>query len=116
MGITPGTDYSFAYLSPETFVPAAAQGIIAVEGKPNTPIAEIVEKINHQPTNICFRCEREVLSILGADCHQSVGIYSYMQHEAFTISGFIGDSGIKTITGATAEAETAAKKLAGELL
>lgn len=115
LDITPNKRCTFTYLAPETFVPAAAQGIIAIEGKPNTPIAEVIEKINHQPTNLCFQCEREVLSILGADCHQSVGVYSFINQEHFTISGFIGNSGIKTVTTPLANAKSAAKELAGEL-
>ncbi|MGE4215204.1 MAG: hydroxymethylbilane synthase [Anaerotignaceae bacterium] len=116
LGITPDNGYNFQHLNPSTFIPAAAQGIIAVEGKSDSPIAKIVEKINHTPTNICFNCEREVLSLLGADCHQSVGVYSYIDHGNITISAFIGNSGIKTITMPLADAKKAATQLAGELL
>lgn len=116
LGITPNNGYIFQNLNPVTFVPAAAQGIIAVEGKPNTEISAIVEKINHAPTNISFNCEREVLSLLGADCHQSVGVYSYIENEMFTISGFIGNSGVKTVTMPLSQAKNAATQLAGELL
>ncbi|MDD3569977.1 MAG: hydroxymethylbilane synthase [Lachnospiraceae bacterium] len=116
LGITPNNGYIFQHLNPSTFVPAAAQGIIAVEGKPNSEVSAIVEKINHAPTNISFNCEREVLSLLGADCHQSVGVYSYIENETFTISGFIGISGVKTVTMPLSQAKNAATKLAGELL
>ena len=116
LGITQDNGYIFQHLNPSTFVPAAAQGIIAVEGKPNTEISAIVEKINHTPTNISFTWEREVLSLLGADCHQSVGVYSYIENESFTISGFIGNSGIKTVTMPLSQGKNAAKQLAGELL
>lgn len=116
LGITANDGYSFTYLDSNIFIPAAAQGIIAIEGKSDTPIAKLVEKMNHIPTNISFNCEREVLSLFGASCHESVGVYSYINNGNITISAFIGNSGIKTVTTSLAEAKTATLKLAGELL
>ena len=108
--------YSLHYLNPMEFIPAAAQGIIAVEGKMGSKVSEMLKKISHKETEISFKAERLVLRLMGADCHEAVGVYSFIEGEEIFISGFLGTSGIKSVKGKTKDWERVARSLAEELI
>ncbi len=112
-----GSDmYFFQHLDPCEFIPAAAQGIIAVEGKADSPVYDVIKKISHNETEISFKTERLVLNLIGADCHEAVGIYSFIENEDIFIYGFLGNSGIKAVRGKVKEWESLARALAEELI
>lgn len=77
MGITEEDGYAFRILSPEEFLPAACQGIIVAEGKPE--LAEFVEKMTDTETKYLFETEREVLMQLNADCSEPVAAFAELQ-------------------------------------
>lgn len=60
--------FDFYPLSPEVFLPAACQGIIAVEAGRHSPAAALCRQITDSDTELCFQVERRLLSCLGADC------------------------------------------------
>ena len=68
MGITEADGYTFRVLSTEEFLPAACQGIIVAEGRPE--LAELAGKMTHEETKWVFETEREVLMLLNADCSE----------------------------------------------
>lgn len=63
--------FDFYPLSPELFLPAACQGIIAVEAVEETEVVKICEKITDGETALCFTAEREALAQLSADCSET---------------------------------------------
>lgn len=75
------SQFSAVPFSPESFLPAPCQGIIAVESGANSPAAELCRGITHAPTEICFRAERAVIKLLGADCTTPLGAYSELHGE-----------------------------------
>ena len=68
------------------FLPAPCQGIIAVQTRKNSPESEIVQKISHKDTMLCFETERKVMEILGADCSVPLGVYSYIVNGYISLS------------------------------
>lgn len=74
LGIQEGDTYTFHMLSTEEFLPAACQGIIAVEGEKKWH--NFLDKINHIPTFLIFETERKVLSSLNADCSEPVAVFA----------------------------------------
>jgi len=61
------------------FLPAAGQGAVAMEvRKGDTAIVEILQKVNHEPTQIRVAAEREFLRLLDAGCHTPVGVWSIL--------------------------------------
>ncbi|MCQ4726515.1 uroporphyrinogen-III C-methyltransferase [Anaerotignum faecicola] len=98
MGID-GGKYSIEKLDVSRFVPAAAQGIIAVEGRTEGVVYETVSAISHYETNVCFNTEREILRLLGADCHAAAGVHAVTEGENITVNAFYGESGVITVSG-----------------
>ncbi len=63
-----------AILSAAEMLPAATQGIIAIEIREgDARIRSLLAPINHQPTAICASAERALLETLNGDCRTPVG-------------------------------------------
>ena len=61
--------------SPEEFLPAGGQGIIAIQVRRDDENAKsIVQVINDQNTLLCLEAEREFLRLLQGDCGSPVGV------------------------------------------
>jgi len=65
-----------ATFSTDEMIPAAGQGIIAIEtlrGK-----ASLVARVNHEPSAVAARCERGVLQKFGTvlDCYSPIAVFS----------------------------------------
>ncbi len=53
--------------------PAPAQGVIAIQVRQDSPLAELVAPSDHLPTRLCVEAEREVLRQLGGGCRLPLG-------------------------------------------
>lgn len=72
-------EYEFYPLSPEDFLPAACQGIIAVEAVRDSAAAAVCEEITDEETALCFLVEREALSLLSADCSEAAAAWCRLE-------------------------------------
>ncbi|MGB8453747.1 MAG: hydroxymethylbilane synthase [Anaerocolumna sp.] len=72
-------ELNFEYLNEDTFIPAAGQGIIAVEGRSEGSGIELLEAWHHTETMYCLETEREVLKLLNAGCSEPIGVYSNIE-------------------------------------
>ena len=88
MGITEQDGYAFRILSPEEFLPAACQGIIVAEGKPE--LAALVGQITHTETKYIFETEREVLKLLNAACSEPVAAFAEPKGEMMRLRALYG--------------------------
>ncbi len=79
LGLTGDKELHFHYLPTRDFIPAAGQGILAVEGRVGDKLAELVRQINDVNTEICLKTERKVLELMNAGCHEAIGVYSRME-------------------------------------
>jgi hydroxymethylbilane synthase len=60
--------------------PAAGQGIVALQArKDDWPTLELLRLVNHEPTWICARLEREFLRLLDGDCDLPVGVRTRLE-------------------------------------
>lgn len=57
------------------FVPAAAQGALAIQMREGDAMMPTVSRLNHLATQICTDAERMVLQRLGGGCHLPLGVY-----------------------------------------
>ncbi|MDD9951276.1 MAG: hydroxymethylbilane synthase [Zetaproteobacteria bacterium] len=65
-------------LDPAWFVPSPCQGILGLEMNVHNPwAAEVAAALNHRETARFAQVERQVLSLLGADCELPVGVHAY---------------------------------------
>ena len=70
-----GIDRPMYKLDRRVFIPAPAQGTIAVECRSDDDgNKRILEKLDHNPTRIAVEAERDIMRLMGAGCSAPVGI------------------------------------------
>lgn len=74
-------DFDFELLNINKLIPAACQGIIAIEAKKNFEFKNEILKINDENTFKQFKIEREILKNLQVNCSEINGIYSNFSDE-----------------------------------
>jgi len=84
-------------------------------------VAAIIRRLDHNQTRIAVETERAVLAELHGGCSIPLGVYAHISGDTITIDAMISDVDAKKYiklskTDAVGNAETCAKKLAGELL
>jgi len=81
-----------AYFSVEQMVPAAGQGIVAVEVL-RDEVAAAVAAISHAPSAVAARCERGVLQKFGTllDCYSAVAVHATVGEDEITVRAFFGE-------------------------
>jgi hydroxymethylbilane synthase len=77
-------------LDGELFVPAAGQGVIAVQARAGSPAADVASAVSHVATMACLQAERAAVRALGASCHAPVGVSARLVAESLQIRGFAG--------------------------
>jgi hydroxymethylbilane synthase len=60
----------------DELVPAAGQGALLVEGRPDTPAAQRLAALSDPSTRACVSAERQLVHALGASCNTPVGAYA----------------------------------------
>lgn len=74
------------------FVPAPAQGVLALQTRDNDHelIAEL-QKLHHPDVQECIAVERKVLSLFEGGCHMPLGVYCEKEEETFKIWAAMAD-------------------------
>ena len=111
--------YSREKLEIKDFIPAAGQGIIAVQCRDeDSKIIDILKKINHTDTKICALAERSFLKVLGGDCQTAVGCFATLKNKNINLRAqLFSDDGKKffnVIKSGEIDNPEAIGKLAGE--
>ena len=79
-----------AFLPPEICLPAAGQGIIAIEARAEDRAAlDAVAALNDATTMACLLAERAVVSRLGAGCQMPVGAFAASVSGTLTLRGLV---------------------------
>ncbi len=116
------SDKISAILPPQEFLPAPAQGALAVQIRTDdNELDELVSKLDDQNSRIAVEAERAILASMHGGCSIPLGVYSQISNDNITIDAVIsdveGDKYIKhSINGHIAQANLCAEKLAQELL
>mgnify|MGYP006090202605 CR=1 FL=1 len=112
---------SFTFETNE-ILPAVGQGIIAVQcRKSDKMILDIIQKINHEETNLCAKAERTMLQTIGGDCDTAVGglaeiSNSNLKLKAQLFSDLGNDSFDYQLIGRDIDASDIGKKVGEKLL
>ncbi|MBN2456127.1 MAG: hydroxymethylbilane synthase [Sedimentisphaerales bacterium] len=116
-----GDKISFCF-KPEDFIPAAAQGALAVQTRSeDTVTTSLIAKINDWHAQISSVTERIVIQNLECGCRAPAGVFAQVVDEDVIIRAFLsdveGESLIKcSIKGSIKSAPELAIKLANEIL
>ncbi len=111
-----------AILSPQEFLPAPAQGALAVQIRDDdNELAGLVTKLDDKNSRIAVEAERRILSSMHGGCSIPLGVYSQIYGDNITIDAVISDvEGGKyikrSVTGQINQANACAEQLAQELL
>jgi len=111
-----------AFLSPEIFIPSAAQGALAIECRKNDEaVRKMLAPINHEETYLIAKAERIVLSSLEPGCHAPVGVFAKIIDGQISISAFVSNVAAtkvlrETKTGEVLEYEKVANELSQILI
>lgn len=101
-------NFEYEYLSEETFIPAAGQGIIAVEGRQEEFLIKLLNTWHNITSMYCLETEREVLRLLNAGCSEPIGVYSGINNNEITLKIIYkyGDKAIRVMGTAAVEHRT----------
>ncbi len=111
-----------AVLPPREFIPAPAQGALAVQIRADDKeLAGLVRQIDDEKTRIAVETERCVLETIHGGCSVPLGVYSQINGDIITTDAILCDLDGKnfvkrSITSSLAEAKTSARQLAQQLL
>lgn len=78
-------------LDPRRFVPAPAQGAIALEGVAGSPASTAARRLDHPATSAAVTAERAVLRCLGGGCLLPLGAWARLEAEKLVITAALGD-------------------------
>jgi hydroxymethylbilane synthase len=107
---------------PEQFIPAPAQGALAVQTRTNDSITtKLIAAIDDKNLRAITFAERQVLVTMQCGCHAPVGAFAKIVGNNMEICAFISDLEGKNfisrrLTGPAADADNLAEKIANELL
>jgi hydroxymethylbilane synthase len=77
-------------LDGEVFVPAAGQGVIAIQARTGSAAADVAVAASHARTMACLTAERAAVRELEASCHAPVGIHAEVVTNGLRVRGFAG--------------------------
>lgn len=79
-------------------LPAAGQGVIAVQCRKNdNHMKNILKKINHNETMYCAIAEREMLRVVGGDCDTAIGGFAILENNLIKLKAqLFSDDGKKS--------------------
>lgn len=119
LGLTDLISFTF---DPHEFIPAPAQGALAIQSRAtDTETNDILATIDDPQARATTDAEREVLTSLHCGCHAPVGAYARCSGQTLTLEAFIAaPSGVEMLRASAsaplAEARQAGKKAAQQLL
>lgn len=114
LGLQSRISYRF---SPEEMVPAAGQGVIAVQGREGE-YTDLLNSINDNAAAICVKTERLVSKLLDGDCSSPIGAYAVTENDKMHLYGFYSkyDISVKAdVTGDVKDNESLASELVTRL-
>ena len=79
-----------SYIALDWMIPAPAQGAMTIAAMgTNTLALEACEKLNHAPTQICTRVEREFLRDLEGGCTAPIGAIASLDGAQLNLAGIL---------------------------
>jgi hydroxymethylbilane synthase len=98
-------------LTPPQFLPAAAQGVIALECRADDArVARLLEPLEHAGTRACISAERAMNLELGGSCQSAIAAYCELGTSSLRLRGWVGaDDGAALAVALEGSVEQAAE-------
>jgi hydroxymethylbilane synthase len=101
------------------FIPAPAQGVLALQTRDNDhALIAALQKIHHPDVQECIAVERKILNLFEGGCHMPLGAYCEMEEGAFKVWTAMADewnSPLRILFTETRKPETIAEKIVEKL-
>jgi hydroxymethylbilane synthase len=110
------------YLPPALMLPAVGQGALAVEVRENDEeVTELIQLLNHPPTERAVSAERAFLSALGGGCAVPVAAHATVTDGRLNLQGMVADLDggrviCDSLSGSPRQAEEIGRRLADKML
>lgn len=98
LGLDKDERFDIRYFSPDEFVPAPCQGIIAIQSRIGE-FNDILTAIDHSDTHICFDTERSILQFENSDCSSPMGAYSLIEDGKLYVTVDRKGGGLSKVSG-----------------
>jgi hydroxymethylbilane synthase len=106
-------------LPTDRFVPAPAQGALAIQAREGDPAADLIKALDHRPDRITVEAERSFLHAIDAGCHTPVGALAALDGATVSLRGqLFSDDGTRMVEGGESgeDPRDAGRRLAERLL
>jgi hydroxymethylbilane synthase len=107
-----GWDIGFERLDPDSFIPSANQGTIAVATLRGSEAEDAVRMLDHHQTRIETEIERIVIGVLGGGCSIPIGAFAEMVGSSISSSG----ADATVVAGAAGEVVSGDVRVRAEVL
>jgi hydroxymethylbilane synthase len=91
------SDRATVRLDPCRFVPAPAQGAVALEVSLGDAAAALVARVDHAATSMAVQAERALLERLGGGCRLPLGAWARLDNEMLVLCAALGDQTSSTV-------------------
>ena len=99
------------------WVPAAAQGAIAVECRDdNAHVQKLFAALEHAPTRICVEVERAMTRRLQGSCQVPIAAFAELRGKRVHLQGLVGDAASGELIRAEADGDAAFPQALGEMV
>ena len=103
-----------ARLAAPQWLPAPAQGAIAVECRGDDPqVMALLEALDDAPTRSCVEAERAMNRALHGSCHVPVAAFAQLDGDALHLRGLVGNAGDGRLVRAQAGGTVAGREALG---
>lgn len=103
------------YLSVDEVIPAAGQGILAVQGKKGE-VADWIKRIDVQESRFAALAERQFIRVTGGDCTSPCAAHAQVSGNELKLTGLYYNEAAEEYTVDVIVAETSKARQAGEIL
>ena len=87
------SDHISAVLPLQAFLPAPAQGALAIQARKDLPeLVALIARLDDPNTRLCVETERLILSAMHGGCSIPLGVHASVQEGQITVSAMIGDT------------------------
>jgi len=85
-----GLQFTDLRVSELPILPAIGQGAIALQSRSDsTEVNRLLAEVNHLPTFLCIRAERELLRLLDGDCNLPIGVRATLLGERLELEAIL---------------------------
>lgn len=113
------SDFHVEHIGPTEFIPAPAQGVLALQTREEDhELIAKLQEIHHPDVQECIAVERKILNIFQGGCHMPLGAYCEKEEETFRVWSVIADewnAPIRTLYNESANASVLAERVVQKL-